>query len=569
MRVLGINDGHDSGVCLVDDGKIIYAANEERFARKKFYWGFPNGALQNLLEFTKINPSTIEHIAIAGLAKFEAENTYTFDEASMTRLRRHGGKIARALGPIAESKLFARVVRAFGQFSREPRSEFETRFKKLGIGAPLTFHDHHLSHAASAYFSCGHDPALIITADGSGDGLSGSVYVGREGKLNMIAFSPIIHSSGRFWDVITYICGFKPVRHAGKITGLAAYKPTPEAYKKLRTLYGGDEQHLHFLNKERRVWLGELSRIRELMQGYNREELAYAGQKVLEEAFVKVVRAAIKKSGIGDLALAGGTFANVRLNQILAELPEVKSIWIFPHMGDGGLNMGAAWLAESAAKPLPPSTLEHVYLGPEFTKDDIDTALKNHGLPITPTPDSARFIAEQLVKKRIIGVYQKRMEYGPRALGHRSILAEPTDPTMQDWLNARLARTEFMPFAPMILEHKAPEYFQNFAKGAYAAQYMTICFTVTDLARQKAPGIVHKDGTARPQIITKKSNPLIFQALTHYEELTGLPICVNTSFNKHEEPIVCSPEDAVKEFLRGGVDVLLLEDRVVEAPKSH
>lgn len=569
MRILGINDGHDSGVCLVDDGKITYASNEERFARKKFYWGFPHGALKNLFEFTKTDPSTIEHIAIAGIAKFEEENTYTFDAFAMTGLRRHGEKIARALRPIAESKFFARAVRTFGQLSREPLSHFEKIFKDIGIKAPITFHDHHLCHAASAYFSCGHDPALIITADGSGDGLSGSVYVGRNGKLDMIAFSPVIHSSGRFWDVITYMCGFKPVRHAGKITGLAAYKPTPEAHEKLRTLYGGDDKHLHFLNKERRVWLGELKRIKEVLQGYSREEIAYAAQKVLEEAFVKVVRAAIKRTGIGDVALAGGTFANVRLNQILAELPEVKSIWIFPHMGDGGLNVGAAWLAESATNTLIPSRLEHLYLGPGFSKDDIDAALKNHGLPITPTSNPTRFIAEQLVKKRVIGVYQKRMEYGPRALGHRSILAEPTDPTMQDWLNARLARTEFMPFAPMILEHRAPEYFQNYSKGAYAARYMTICFTVTDLARRKAAGIVHKDGTARPQIVTEKSNPLIFQSLTYYEELTGLPICVNTSFNKHEEPIVCTPEDAVKEFLRGGVDVLVLEDRVVESQKSH
>lgn len=558
MRILGINDGHDSGVCFMDDGKIIYAANEERFARKKFYWGFPHLALKNLFEFTRIDPNSIDHVAIAGLAKFEEENTYSFDESAMTGLRRHGQKIAQLLGPLAETKLFANAIRAYGQMNREKI--------KLDFKAPISFHDHHLSHAASAYFSCGHDPAVVITADGSGDGLSGSVYVGKGGKLEMVAFSPVIHSSGRFWDVITHICGFKPVRHAGKITGLAAYKPTPDAYEKLRTLYGGDEKSFHFLNKERRVWLGELERIKKVMRGYNREELAYAAQKVLEEAFVKVIKAAIKKTGIGDIALAGGTFANVRLNQILADLPEVSSIWIFPHMGDGGLNVGTAYLAESYQKTLLPKKLDHIYLGPEFSLRDIDTALATHNQQIKIVSDPAEFIAENLAKKKVIGVFQKRMEYGPRALGHRSILAEPTDPTMQDWLNARLSRTEFMPFAPMILEHKAPQYFQNYSKGAYAAQFMTMCFSVTDLARKKAPGIIHKDGTARPQIVSEKTNPLIFRALTLYEQKTGLPLCVNTSFNKHEEPIVCTPEDAVKEFLRGGVDVLVMEDRVIESP---
>lgn len=564
MRILGINDGHDSGICLMDGGKIIYASSEERFSRKKFHWGFPTLALQNMFEYTHIEPSSIERVAIGGLAKFETEDTYTFDVTAMTGLRRWGHYIGRSLGPFAETDIFASAVRMFGQFKRESTFTFADRLNKVGIDAPIDMYDHHLCHAASAYFTCGHDPALVITADGSGDGLAGSVYIGTKGHLRRIAFSPVIHSSGRFWDVITYLCGFKPVRHAGKITGLAAYKPSDKAYQLLKTLYGGDARHLYFRNKERRVWLGELERIRRLLVGFSREEIAYAAQKVLEEAYTTVIRQAIKLTGISHLALAGGTFANVRLNQIIAEMPEVASIWIFPHMGDGGLNAGAAYLSQATHQGLKPKQLEHVYLGPAYDTSHIDKALRDHSLPVRQVSDPGQVIADHLAEKHVIGIFQGRMEYGPRALGNRSIVAEPTDPTMMDWLNKRLERTEFMPFAPMILEHRAPEYFENFTPHAYPAKYMTLCFLVTDKGRAKAPGIVHKDGTARPQVVNATSNPLIARALTLYEEKTGLPLCINTSFNKHEEPIVCTPEDAIKEFIRGGTDVLVLEDRIVE-----
>ena len=282
-------------------------------------------------------------------------------------------------------------------------------------------------------------------------------------------------------------------------------------------------------------------------------------QKVLEEAFVTVVRAAIARTGIRDIALAGGTFANVRLNQKLAELPEVASIHIFPNMGDGGLAMGAAFLETARRMPMPRARFAHLYDGPVFGDADIRAAARAHRVELETLPHPDDFIARQLSEKRVVAVYEGRMEFGPRALGHRSILAEPTDPTMQDWLNKRLERTEFMPFGPMVLEEEAPTYFHDFARHAYPAKFMTICFNATDECRRKAPGIVHKDGSARPQAVNRSAQPLIHRALRRYQELSGLPICVNTSFNKHEQPIICTPDEAIAEFLRGGVDELVME----------
>lgn len=564
--MLGIHDGHDAGVVLLEDGNILYAANEERFSRTKFHWGFPHLSLQNLFAVTGISPSSITKVAVSGQSVFEnPQSAYALDPKDMSFFKRHGQQITDALGSITDTKPFAWLVKRVGMMQRD-RGAVSTILRGFGIRAPIQWYDHHACHAAGAYFTSGKDPALVMTADFSGDGRSGTISVGRNGRLHAVAESPVIHSAGRFWDVITLLCGFKPPRHAGKITGLAAYKPSPAAHEKLRSLYGGDPKNLHFLNKERKIWHHELTRIKEILPNASREELAYAAQKVLEEAFCSVLKAAIQKTGIHDVALAGGTFANVRLNQKLAELPDVQSLYVFPNMGDGGLAMGAAFLETSRHLPLKPFILSNLYFGPHYPEQDIRRAAALHRLPLEPLRDPADFIARELRAKRVVGVYEGRMEFGPRALGHRSILAEPTDPTMMDWLNKRLERTDFMPFAPIIKEEAAPRYFSDFRKNAYPARFMTICFDVTEEARQKAPGIVHKDGTARPQTVSAREQPLIYAALTRHEELTGLPLCINTSFNKHEEPIVCEPEDAVKEFLRGGVDTLVMEGFAARSP---
>lgn len=568
FRVVGIHDGHDAGVVLLEDGNVVYAANEERFSRKKFHWGFPHVSLQNLFATTGVAPKSVHAVAVAGLTEFENWSTASFEPKKMIFFRRIAQPIADILGSLTDTRAFAEIVRTIGKWQRN-RGNIQEIIRGSGITAPITFYDHHTCHAAGAYFTAGTDPVLVITADGSGDGLTGSVSIGKNGKLTRIAWSSVIHSSGRFWDVITHMCGFKPIRHAGKITGLAAYRPSPEAYEKLRALYGGHAEQLRFDNKERRVWLHERARIQEVLPNASREELAYAAQKVLEEAFITVVKAAIVRTGITDIAFAGGTFANVRLNQQVAELPEVTSVSIFPHMGDGGLAFGAALLETARHRPLRPHQLSHVYLGPGYTEEAVRQAAKTHGVELVALSDPADFIARELQAKRVVGVYQGRMEFGPRALGNRSILAEPTDVTMMDWLNKRLERTEFMPFAPMILEEAAPRYFHQFAKSAYPARYMTICFQVTEEGRRMAPGIVHKDGTARPQIVSREQQPLIHAVLRRHEELTGLPICINTSFNKHEEPIVCAPEDAIKEFLRGGIDTLVMERFRVMKPEKH
>ncbi len=572
MRILGIGDSHDSGVCLIEDGKILYAANEERFSRVKLDRSFPRLSLENLFNYTKLDLGSIDLTAVASFSTFtpmqelpqvdKNSNLSDFFLKTEPWTNKIFNSVAKLTGPLVESTPFINLFQFAIKPFRANKEKLRGTIEKWGIRMPVKYVEHHTCHAASAYFTSGFREATVITLDGSGDGLSGSISVGRDGCLRRIGHCPKNHSAGNFWGAVTLACGFIPDKHGGKITGLAAYKPSQEAHRLLREFYGYSKERLHFIKKSGAGTIGQVRLIKKVLKDFSREEIAYAAQKVLEETITGIVRDAVEKTGKRNVCLAGGVFSNVRLNQKIAELEDIDQIFIHPHMGDGGLAVGAALytMYDANLKGLAPFTLEDVYLGPEYNEYNIMEACKNLKMRWQRLPNYAAFIADCLVQKKIVGIYHGRMEYGPRALGHRSILGEPTDPSMMDWLNKKLARTEFMPFAPVILEEKMPMYFKNYEKGRYAARFMTICFDVTDYGKKMAPGIVHVDGTARPQIVNMKNNKYIYKILVEYEKKTGLPLCVNTSFNRHEEPIVCTPSDAIEEFLRGGVDVLVMDD---------
>jgi carbamoyltransferase len=232
-------------------------------------------------------------------------------------------------------------------------------------------------------------------------------------------------------------------------------------------------------------------------------------------------------------------------------------------MGDGGLATGAALYTYAKENELRPFKLNNVYFGPEFSNEEIEEAILRHRLKAIYIKNIENYIAEKVAEKKVVGCFDGRMEYGPRALGNRSILADPTDRSINDWLNKRLRRTEFMPFAPSILKEAAPDYYVGYERGSYPASFMTITFDDTKEA-QKAKAVVHVDNTTRPQVVSKEQNPRYYKILKLYEDKTGLPILVNTSFNIHEEPIVCSPEDAIISFKKDMVDVLTMRNWVIE-----
>lgn len=565
MIVLGIHDGKDAGVALIENGNILYAANEERFSRNKLHFGFPYLSLQNLLSHTGIDPGTIDRVCVGFQSMVETEDYPIYaDINDVTMMQRIFAGTSRLLGPVTATRSFVQASRHMLSMVSKNKQSLQKSVREFGIEADIEYVDHHRTHAASAYYTSGFSDALVVTADGGGDGLAGSIYTGEGSALNVVTEWPRVHSPGNFWFLITYICGFNPIKHGGKITGLAAYTPCEETHRILSEFYGHDPEKMCFLNKKHLLFRDAYNELSKALDGFTIEQIAYGAQKVLEDSICGIIEAAVAKTGRRNVALSGGTFANVRLNQKILELEGVDTIFVHPHMGDGGVALGACLDVLGRESGLKPIEISNVYLGNETAEQEILDALYDAPVSFTKLDNPAEAIADCLVDKKVIGLFNGRMEYGPRALGHRTILAEPTDPTMMHWLNERLDRTEFMPFAPIILEEDAPLYFENFEAGRLAARFMTVCFDVTEHGKQMAPGIVHKDGTARPQIVNQTENGYVYAALKAYKAKSGLSLGINTSFNKHEEPIVCRPRDAVQELLRGGVDVLFIEDYKVE-----
>ncbi|MGQ0720111.1 MAG: carbamoyltransferase C-terminal domain-containing protein [Candidatus Eiseniibacteriota bacterium] len=567
MLALGIHDGKDAGVALVGDGDVLFAANEERYTRRKLHFGFPVLSLERMFRHTGVKPTDIAVVTVGFEAMVENSQA-AYDYSAEPRLhQRMYSSLTRSLGPIMDSEAAAYGSLQLMKILARNKDELRRNVRAAGIQAPIRFLNHHRSHAASAYYMSGCEDAVVISSDGGGDGVSGGIYVGRAGRLEHKSTFSKLNSAGIFWEIVTQICGFNPERHGGKITGLAAYAPGDEAYRILSEMFASNRRSGGLLNVSRRAFRDAFDLVRRRVGHLSIQELSSGAQRILDEAFVETTAEAIRRYGTGNIVLAGGTFANVRTNLRIREVPGVESVFVFPHMGDGGIALGSALLFHGENGGWPVGTIDDLYWGDGWTETQIRAELESaSGIRFERLEEPAEAIASALARKEVVGIFQGRMEYGPRALGHRSILAEPTDTTMMDWLNKRLARTEFMPFAPIILEEEAPRYFENFEGNAYPAKFMTICLRCTPLCREKAPGVVHLDGTARPQTVNRVRDAYIHRALTRYRDLTGLPLSINTSFNKHEEPIVGSPADAISELKRGAVDQLFLESFRVTVP---
>ncbi len=565
--ILGVNDGHDAGVALVaPTGELLFAANEERYTGVKQQWGVPSQSLQHALDFLQLDPKEITDVAFGfrGLVETELSSFLPSDRVGLTR--RLYTMATRFAGPLMASEIATKLIQLTSYAGRRNRGIINETLAHHGITAPRQFIAHHQAHAASAYFTSGFsEGATVITIDAGGDGLSGSLWRGRQGTIEMLDSLPRIHSLGDFWLAVTHLCGFNPDRHGGKITGLAAYKECPEALTALKTLYEAAGDRFLVRNRKHLFWKRLVTEMGKALEGFDREQIAWGAQRLLEELVVHLVEVGLTKTGEARVAVAGGVFANVKLNLEILRLPSVHDFFVHPHMGDGGVAMGAALDVAARKYGAQPRKIEHVFLGTEaggtqeLVDPDTDSLVVEKG-------DLAHLAARtaSLIKEgKVVGVVRGRMEYGPRALTNRSILYHPFDPSVMDWLNERLDRTEFMPFAPVIAEEKAAQFFDMSDKGAFASRFMTVCLPSTSRAEEEAPAIVHIDGTARPQYVDRKNTPFMFAVLEEFEKLTGVPVLINTSFNRHEQPIVATAAQALEELQRGVVDALVLEDRLV------
>ena len=300
---------------------------------------------------------------------------------------------------------------------------------------------------------------------------------------------------------------------------------------------------------------------KKIFKGYSKEDISAAAQKRLEEVVLSYVKSINKKNY--RLALAGGVFANVKLNQKISQLKNVKEVFIFPNMGDGGLCVGAAALSYNLKTKKNLKKIKNIYLGKEFSNLDILKAIKKFKLKYLMGSQINKIVAKKLYEGKVVALFNGRMEFGPRSLGNRSILSRATDPNINQTLNNKLKRTEFMPFAPITLSENFEEMYIGAKKNKKACEYMTITLDCTKKMKKISPAAIHVDGTARPQIVNKKENPRLHKILKNYFIISNIPNLINTSFNMHEEPIVYSPSDALRGFLQSKIDYLYIGNYLI------
>jgi carbamoyltransferase len=568
--VLGVHAGHDAGAAVVRDGRLAACVNEERLSRRKMHWGWPERSIPEVLRLAGLQPSDVDHVAVAGTSGSMKEfGDKGYEDLGLAR------DIVSYLskGPVAGALLGQEtgvtLVRSLMRMRHAlTKRAMRGRLREAELRAPVTFADHHRCHNASAYYTSGWEECLAVSLDGSGDGYCSRVYLCRDGQMELLKSVPSYHSPGYYYNYVTHMLGFTPVRHEGKITGLAAYGDPSVCLDVFRERLAYDADHKTFVN--RGFWMtAECDYLKGRLEGVRREDVAAAVQRNTEDVVTAFVRDVATEMRVKRLALSGGVFSNVRLNQVVWERAQCDEIFVHPHMGDGGLAAGAALDAFFRARTgeYEPVRLDHVYLGPSAPVGEIEQVLARYPQlkvrrPASMVGEVAKLLADRKVVARCAGA----MEYGPRALGNRSILCHARDASVNDWLNKRLARSEFMPFAPITTEEAAPLFIARFdAARSRAARFMTVTYDVLDRCLAEAPAIVHVDRTARPQVVRREDNREVHDIIEEYGRLTGSPILVNTSFNMHEEPIVSDPDTAVRSFLRGGLDVLALGPFLVTA----
>jgi carbamoyltransferase len=575
---LGISTTHETGACLTRDGEVVAATNEERLSRRKLDNQYPPvQSIREVIQLSGVDPKAIDAVAIAGLHWKDL-------------LPRIADSLRRDVGDFHSWNdyfpHFCRVAYRMFYLWRAFRYDDVLDFlqKEYGIRPKAYYVEHQEAHASSAYRTGASENALIITADGVGDELSISFSKGNGSTIRRLENFFYPNSFGQFYTACTQVLGFKGGRHEGKITGLAGYGSlNPELLRKVESTFFAKDGKFQ-LNKRYyaegfiRPRIKDLkgasmldvdyrnykSPLKRLLTGYSREDIAFTFQFLLEREMVRLAKRHMKGEP-ADVVMAGGVASNVKLNMALGTNLSAKSLYIFPNMGDGGLCVGAA-LSVMGSLPTP---VRDMYLGADFSEEQMLADLQKHPHLRFEKPENiAVRIAGALADQKIVARCAGRMEFGPRALGNRSILYHCSDRSVNDWLNRQLNRTEFMPFAPICLEEDHAEYFMIPDGQLRPCEFMTLVVRCTERMQQTCPAAVHVDGTARPQLVSRERNPDVHAILSEYKRLTGISCLINTSFNMHEEPIVRSPGEAISAFQQSHIQHLVLGPFFISSVES-
>jgi len=592
VNIIGISAFyHDAAAALVRDGELVAAAQEERFTRKKHDEEFPRNALASILTIGEVEPEGIDAVV------YYDKPITTFVRILRSYLR---------AGP----KGFASFRKAIPIWMREKLwipYHIEKGLKDLGYRMPkdLWFTEHHESHAASAFYPSPFESAALLTFDGVGEWATSSIGVGRGNRIELKEQLNFPHSIGLLYSAFTYACGFRVNSGEYKLMGLAPYGEPRYVDRIYEDLLELDDDGSFQMDMKYFDYVGGMKmtnrRFDQLFDGPPRQpeseitkrevDLARSIQEVTEEIVLRMARHAQQVTGEKDACLAGGVALNCVANGRLAREGPFDRLFFQPAAGDAGGAVGAAYygwyqVADNPRTPDPEAVggdgLRGAYVGPRFGEDEIERWLEESGLPykrLDPA-DRADTIAGLLEQGRIIGLFQGRMEFGPRALGNRSIIGDPRDPELQSRMNLKIKyRESFRPFAPSVLAEKASEWFEVDGESPYMMLVAPVAEAhlvdadggdVSDMrawvnqVRSEVPAVTHVDGTARLQTVRADTNPGFHAIISAFEARTGVPLVVNTSFNVRGEPIVCTPEDAYRCFMRTEMDSLVLGDCLLD-----
>jgi carbamoyltransferase len=552
MKILGVHDGHTSTAALLEDGRIVAAASEERFRRKKCFTGFPELAIEWALEYTGTEPGDLD-LVVFPTTTVPLEQGQLDLQESATLFRRAVALSTRALpGAIIGSEA---LVPTYQALRRRSLSRQKAKLKSMGITAPIRMYDHHTAHAAGALFS-GLDDALVLTLDGSGDGYSGSVWTFKDGQLDEKMRLSAYHSLGEIYTRVTQYLGMKPLEHEYKVMGLAPYAPDflakkgYEVFEKMFTVDG-----LRIRNTSGRWGLAFYDLLKSTLPGLRFDAVAAGLQARLEDVVTTWVSNWMSESKKNDLVLSGGVFMNVKLNGKLSRM--ARELFVFPSGGDESLALTAAGLAYYEETGKLPEELGPLYFGPEHEWDG------QTDLPVTVEkvshPDKRA--GELVAAGKIVARSSGRMEWGARALGNRSIMANASNLRSVWRINKAIKMRDFwMPFAPSVLDKWRDRYFED----ARYAPYMVLAFDATELAREHIIAGLHQgDLSGRPQTVSRDWNPGYHRVLSVYENKTGMGGFLNTSFNLHGDPIVNTPEDALYTLVNSDLHYLFIDDYMV------
>jgi carbamoyltransferase len=572
MNILGISDTHNAAACLVNDGVVVAARQEERITRVKNEHRFPVGAIDWLLESTR---TRVDDVDVVALSTFYVGRPYTRDELmqwfeALDTVRTRIHRLVRRTPVMTLQK-------------KRRRAERMAALEGLGFDRDrVAVVEHHTCHAAAAYHgsSWKNEPVLILTLDGEGDGICGSVRTARDGRMEApIATIASADSIGALYTLTTHLLGMVPLEHEYKVMGLAPYAAADKAERSceaLRDLF--EFSGPHGLSWRRSNGWPDLFFARPQLEAamrFQRFDWIAAGlQRFLEEHVSEWVRRAVAVTGIRRVALSGGVFMNVKLNKVISELPEVVDVFVFPSCGDETNSMGAAWYARErirAGNGLPSAipAVGPVYWGPEpkVERDGPELSrLRAGGFAITEPTDIEDAVAELLASGEVVARAKGREEFGARALGNRSILADPTRPAVVKVINDMIKNRDFwMPFAPAMLAEESDKYIKN-PKRLFAP-YMIMAFDSTERVDEYPAGVHPYDLTARPQMVTEEHNPGFHHLLRCFQQRTGRAVILNTSFNLHGFPIVSSGEDAIDVLENSGLQHLALGQFLISKPR--